>query len=250
MMNLWQRIQQRRKRQSIYTTAEFWNEKARRSQGKAASMWPNQHLNELYHAAQINILDEWLTSSENQRILDLGCGTGRISRYLAARGAKVSGLDFSDEAIAVARRESFGHDIDFKQGSVFDLSEDSEFDAIVCLGVIAVACRSSAEAQDVVQRIVKAAKPGGRIIVIEPFHDNWLSRCLKLHCREFRAMVNEAGAEIVDAKELAFWPVRLVLCEINWPKFVVRTLFVIGEAVLNTVGRGMGDYKAMVCVRR
>ncbi len=249
-MNIWQRIRQRRNRQAIYSKADFWNEKARNCRGKAASMWPNQHLNELYHAAQVKILDEWLAITPNQRILDLGCGTGRISRYLSQKGARVSGLDFSDEAISVARRESLGQPIDFKQGSIFDLSADSEFDAIICLGVIAVACRSALEAEDVVKRMINAVRPGGRIIVIEPFHSNWLSRCLKLDIREFQGIVTNCGADILAVTELAFWPVRLVLCEIHWPKFIVKTMFHLGENVLRTVGKGMGDYKALVCVRR
>src|SRR5436305_12506608 len=37
------------------------------------------------------------------RVLDLGCGTGRLSAALAGRGASVLGIDFSMSMIAVAR---------------------------------------------------------------------------------------------------------------------------------------------------
>jgi SAM-dependent methyltransferase len=39
-----------------------------------------------------------------QRVLDLACGYGTASRYLAARGARVDGLDLSTEMLSWARR--------------------------------------------------------------------------------------------------------------------------------------------------
>lgn len=45
---------------------------------------------------------------DGKRVLDIGCGTGRMSLELAKRGAKVTGIDFSqtmlDMATAVARQ--------------------------------------------------------------------------------------------------------------------------------------------------
>lgn len=38
-----------------------------------------------------------------QRALELGCGVGRLSRYLAQQGLRVTGVDFSAVAIAKAR---------------------------------------------------------------------------------------------------------------------------------------------------
>lgn len=38
-------------------------------------------------------------------VLDAGCGTGRLSRYLADRGLRVQGVDLSPGMVAVARRE-------------------------------------------------------------------------------------------------------------------------------------------------
>ena len=39
------------------------------------------------------------------RVLDAGCGTGRMSRYLADRGAVVTGIDLSPGMVAMARRD-------------------------------------------------------------------------------------------------------------------------------------------------
>jgi len=38
------------------------------------------------------------------RALDFGCGNGRLSAWLAGRGASVDGVDATEEMLAVARR--------------------------------------------------------------------------------------------------------------------------------------------------
>lgn len=40
----------------------------------------------------------------NGEVLDLGCGPGRDSRYLAEKGCKVIGIDYSSEMIKLARK--------------------------------------------------------------------------------------------------------------------------------------------------
>src|SRR5215471_7105597 len=42
-------------------------------------------------------------------LLDVGCGSGRHSRYLAASGFDVTGLDLSAESLEVARRFEAEH---------------------------------------------------------------------------------------------------------------------------------------------
>ena len=44
-------------------------------------------------------------------VLDLGCGTGRHTAWLAAAGARVTGVDFSHEMLGRARRKVTGTDV-------------------------------------------------------------------------------------------------------------------------------------------
>ena len=57
---------------------------------------------------------------EGRRVLDAGCGEGYLARVLAARGARVTGIDLSARLIALARARDPGGTIDYQ---VADLSQ-------------------------------------------------------------------------------------------------------------------------------
>ena len=57
---------------------------------------------------------------EPGRALDVGCGSGRDAVYLAKRGWRVTAVDFSEEALATARRRATeaGADVEWVRGDV------------------------------------------------------------------------------------------------------------------------------------
>ncbi|MEU6714627.1 class I SAM-dependent methyltransferase [Nonomuraea sp. NPDC046802] len=57
------------------------------------------------------------------RAIDLGCGTGRDSVYMAQQGWRVTGVDLSPEAIKKARKraEASGVEVDFVQYDLLNL---------------------------------------------------------------------------------------------------------------------------------
>lgn len=89
---------------------------------------------------QLDGLIEALGLDSEDRVLDLGCGTGMISEYISARtGASVTGLDFSTKAICVARercREKADR-LSFVEGDMNDLDlPEASFDAIVSIDTL------------------------------------------------------------------------------------------------------------------
>jgi SAM-dependent methyltransferase len=68
------------------------------------------------------------------RVLDAGCGTGRVTIRLAERGYSVVGVDVDEAMLDVARADA--PDLDWRQGDLatFDLGET--FDVIVLAGNI------------------------------------------------------------------------------------------------------------------
>jgi ubiquinone/menaquinone biosynthesis C-methylase UbiE len=71
-----------------------------------------------------------MRSGDGARVLDAGCGTGRVSRYLADRGCRVDGVDLSPGMIGMARRDH--PDLPFAVGSLTALPyRDEQFDGVM-----------------------------------------------------------------------------------------------------------------------
>jgi 2-polyprenyl-3-methyl-5-hydroxy-6-metoxy-1,4-benzoquinol methylase len=66
---------------------------------------------------------DFIPSLKAGRALDLGCGYGRASIYLASRGWDVDGIDFVEQALETARQrsEEAGVSVRFHQSSITDL---------------------------------------------------------------------------------------------------------------------------------
>lgn len=67
---------------------------------------------------------------EDKSILDLGCGTGRNSNYLADMGNKVIGIEISKKAISLAkaRAKELGVEVDYRLGDIgekYDIESNS-----------------------------------------------------------------------------------------------------------------------------
>jgi 2-polyprenyl-6-hydroxyphenyl methylase/3-demethylubiquinone-9 3-methyltransferase len=89
--------------------------------------------------ARLAFFDPLVGDWTGKRVLDLGCGGGFMAEPLAARGARVTGIDPSAAAIAAARLHAAatGLDIDYLVGSGEALPFDAgTFDVVVCVDVL------------------------------------------------------------------------------------------------------------------
>ncbi|KAA1191458.1 class I SAM-dependent methyltransferase [Paenibacillus sp. B2(2019)] len=78
-------------------------------------------------------------SVENKKVLDAGCGEGYLSRMLAKAGASVTGVDYSQNMITIAKSKSPEElKINFHHGNCEDLSflQNESYDLIVSNMVI------------------------------------------------------------------------------------------------------------------
>lgn len=85
----------------------------------------------LIQYAQAN---DWI----GRRMLDVGCGTGVASRWLASKGFNTTGLDLSAEMLAAARQRfrSTGFAITWQQGDLRTLDNLMPVDMILALDVL------------------------------------------------------------------------------------------------------------------
>jgi 2-polyprenyl-3-methyl-5-hydroxy-6-metoxy-1,4-benzoquinol methylase len=102
------------------------------------------------------------------RVLDAGCGPGRHSLGLAARGMEVIGVDLSPEFVELARASAdalgVANRASFRVGDLRELACDAEFDAVICLcqGGFGLLGGGQDEAA-VLARLGAALRPGGRL---------------------------------------------------------------------------------------
>lgn len=68
------------------------------------------------------------------RVLDLGCGTGRLAIAMAAAGHDVTGVDPSEPMLAVARAQPAGSAVTWSTGDARTLRLGRRFDRIVSSG--------------------------------------------------------------------------------------------------------------------
>ena len=87
--------------------------------------------------ARMGWIAERLGPLEGLRILDVGCGAGLASEWLARRGAIVTGLDAAGGALEAARAHAAaqGVSVDYREGTPEDFAAEG-FDAVISLEVI------------------------------------------------------------------------------------------------------------------
>lgn len=104
---------------------------------------------------------------KNPRVLEIGCGTGILSKYLLAKRPtlNIEGIDISPEAISIAKRDLKKYkNANFRIGNGFKLSYKSHrFDYVIGNSVI-----HHLPLDLTLSEIKRVLKPGGRIWFCEP----------------------------------------------------------------------------------
>ncbi|CAN5923651.1 hypothetical protein BH11MYX4_BH11MYX4_04640 [soil metagenome] len=242
-------VKWRLNRENVYSAAAYWDWKATNLDDSSVSQWPNKALNAHYRAEHEALIAQAFGELSGKTVLEVGCGTGRISRYLAGRGARVTGVDFSANSIELARKASEGDNPSYRVQSVFDLADEGAYDLVVCWGVLTVACRNAGELLTALQGIRRALRPDGRLFLVEPIHRGPLHRVLNLSEREFCDVLVRAGFEVKSVEHMHFWPMRIALAYLPIPKPLTDVGYHAGQAVFDMFGKKrFGDYKAIDAV--
>ena len=97
-------------------------------------------------------------------VLDVGCGGGILSEAMGARGARVTGIDMSVEALAAARHHvrTKGIRVDYRQTTVETLASNlpEHYNVVTCMELL----EHVPDPRSVIRACSRLAKPGGNLI--------------------------------------------------------------------------------------
>jgi 2-polyprenyl-3-methyl-5-hydroxy-6-metoxy-1,4-benzoquinol methylase len=98
-------------------------------------------------------------------VIDVGCGTGQLACFLALKGRRVVGVDYSQRslALACALKERLAlRSVEFEQANILDWDRPSEsFDYVFCNGVL----HHTSDPYGGFRNLLAITRPGGRIVV-------------------------------------------------------------------------------------
>jgi ubiquinone/menaquinone biosynthesis C-methylase UbiE len=164
----------------------YWEDRARRfaAQGDGLAAVCSYGMPGFYNRSiqlcQRRALAPWLKVGAGSRVLDVGCGVGRWSRMLAARGAQVTGIDLSPTMIAEAKRRARQQGLSgqcrflVQDSSALDAGEP--FDWVVGVTVLQHILDPGA-LRAAVQRMAEHLQPGGRMVLLEAAPHRLSSHC-------------------------------------------------------------------------
>jgi ubiquinone/menaquinone biosynthesis C-methylase UbiE len=147
-----------------------------------------------------------LALAPQERVLDVGCGAGVLTRAMAARALRVVGVDCDPDALDLARLRAPA--VDFRLGSATELplldGEWGSFDVVHARFLF----ESLREQEGAARQMVRAARPGGRIVLADDDHQAlrlWppcpgLDELWAAYLRAFDAAGNDAiaGRRLVE----------------------------------------------------
>lgn len=134
--------------------------------GDLAHRWwdPNSEFKPLHDINPLRL--GWIDRNcglKGKQVIDVGCGGGLLSEGMAALGAKVTGIDLGEKALAVAKLHLLesGLKVDYRHIAAEDMAktEPAAFDVVTCLEML----EHVPDPASIVRACAQMAKPGGTV---------------------------------------------------------------------------------------
>ena len=101
-------------------------------------------------------------SATNALALDVACGTGDMAVELLKRGCSVTGIDLSEEMLAIARRKTAEANFQLANAEALPF-DDASFDAVTS----AFGIRNFVHLDKGLAEMARVLKSGGRMVILE-----------------------------------------------------------------------------------
>jgi len=134
-----------------------------------ASRWwdPESEFKPLHdiNPLRVEYIDRQSGGLAGKTVVDIGCGGGLLSEAMAARGARVTGIDLAEQSLDVARlhlHES-GLEVDYRHVAAEDFAEEKPqaFDVVTCLEML----EHVPDPASIVAAAARLLKPGGSLVL-------------------------------------------------------------------------------------
>ena len=134
--------------------------------GELAHRWwdPNSEFKPLHDINPLRL--DWIDQAVGLagiKVLDVGCGGGILSESMAAKGARVTGIDLSERPLGVARLHLLesGQNVDYRNIATETLAEEmpGAFDVVTCLEML----EHVPDPESTVRACAALVKPGGEV---------------------------------------------------------------------------------------
>jgi len=112
---------------------------------------------------RVKMLTENIT--KNDKILEIGCGTGYFTKEIAKTGAQITAIDISPDLIEIAKKETYSFlNINYKIENAYSMSfDDNSFDKVIGSSVL-----HHLEVDKALSEIYRVLKINGSIKFTEP----------------------------------------------------------------------------------
>lgn len=164
----------------------------------------------LYNKQRAEMIYLLLKKKGVKRVLDVGCGLGKVTTYLSKKGLDATGIDISPRLIALAKKKASNLDVNttFEAVDLERYNPTEKFDAVLFAGVL-----EHIDAEVTMMRnSKKVLKENGHIVITDKpaFHSLFTKRDARIgHIRRYskkslRRKLSLAGYKEINIKYYNF----------------------------------------------
>jgi SAM-dependent methyltransferase len=228
----------------------YWTHRAQ-VQGFAAVMWhQNESLRTATHGTQEALITRFLPmTGQRKHALDVACGVGRMEPLLSKHFERVTAFDL-EPMVQQARSISARPNVEYVASTIgaFEYGVH-KYDFVLMLGALVASCRVG-QLPQLLNRLFRAMKPGGRLLMLEPFHPKPpLARYCRCHPKTVVDLATDVGFHLIHhgGVHLAFLRQFLTNHPSALKERLTPLLYPLGELALSlTSPRRFGDYQVIV----